>query len=314
MQPDTSPAPLRPFDGTLSPATFHCAPPQEEALARLEWLHDHRQRFGLVTAVTGGGKSHLLAAAARRLAGAGAEVAVLSLVGLGPGEWIDLVLERLPLDAASRADPGRPWAKLEARVRENTLMERTTALLLDDLDRGPADVIAGVSRLVGAVEPRFARVIVVATASTPAVSLLPPQLHTQVAVRIDLAPWSEAEVAGFLAWEADRVAAPAALFTPAAAGALARFTGGLPRDVVRLARLSLVAAAGAGMTTADPAIVERAWCELFPAAAGPPATVSLPAGPLASGAPAAGPPATVPLPEAVDHAPATVRSVRRLWG
>ncbi|NBV46982.1 MAG: hypothetical protein EBR86_15450 [Planctomycetia bacterium] len=304
MQSSTPTFTARPFDGTLSPATFYCAPGQEEALARLEWLHDQRQRFGLVTAVTGGGKSHLLAAAARRLGGAGAEVAVLSLAGLEEGAWIEMILDRLPLDPASRADPGRPWTKLEARCRENMLMERTTALLLDDLDRGPADVIAGVSRLVGAVEAWFSRVLVVATASPSAVALLPAQLHTQVAVRIDLAPWNEADVAGFLAWEGERVGATEPLFTPVAAGAVARFTAGVPRDVVRLARLALAAAAGAGLASADPTTVEQAWCELFPSPVAPrpvsPATLPM-VGPAAAE-------------DAAPAPPPTVRPVRRLWG
>ena len=55
-----------PFDGGLEPATFHSGGPQEEALARMEWLLEERQRFGLVTAAEGFGKSHLAAMAVRR--------------------------------------------------------------------------------------------------------------------------------------------------------------------------------------------------------------------------------------------------------
>ncbi|MFM8433784.1 MAG: hypothetical protein ACKOBP_00350, partial [Planctomycetia bacterium] len=102
-----------PFDGTLEPATFHVGVPQEEALARLEWLVDERQRFALVVGPEGCGKSHLAAMAIRRLGGLGAEAALLSLRGLAPGDWIEMLLERLPLDAASRAEPLRPWQKLE---------------------------------------------------------------------------------------------------------------------------------------------------------------------------------------------------------
>lgn len=292
MPPHDPPPCPAPFDGTLSPATFHVAQPQEEALARLEWLHGQRQRLGVVTAATGGGKSHFLAAAARRLAGAGAEVAVLSLAGLGSGEWIGLLLERLPLDPASRADPGSEWSRLEARLRENTLMERTTALLFDDLDRGPADALAGIGRLTGGAEPRFARVLVVATAVPEALAALPAQLRSQITLRIDLPPWTEDEVAAFLDWERARIGAREPLFSPVAAGALARFTGGVPRRVVQLARLALAAAAGANVATVDPELVERAWCELLPA-----------------DSPAPAPQATAET----ATTPATVRPVRRLW-
>ena len=150
------------FDGGLDPAAFHAAPSHEEALARIEWLLEKRQRCGLVVADPGMGKSHLAATAARRLGGLGAETVVLSLRGLPEGEWLDLLLARLPLDPASRGEAVRPWLKLENRLRENTLMERPTVLVFDDLDHAPADAVDGVARLVAAGEPRFASTCVIA--------------------------------------------------------------------------------------------------------------------------------------------------------
>ena len=135
-----------PFDGSLEPGNFYCGTPQEEALARLEWLVEERQRFGLVVAAEGCGKSHLGAMAARRIGGLGAEVVMLSLRGLTAGDWIEMLLERLPLDALSRGEAVRPWQKLENRLRENTLMERTTALLFDDVDHAPTDALDGIMR------------------------------------------------------------------------------------------------------------------------------------------------------------------------
>ncbi|NCY02904.1 MAG: hypothetical protein EBX36_08345, partial [Planctomycetia bacterium] len=187
-----------PFDGGLEPATFHAGGPQEEALARLEWLLEERQRFGLVTAPAGCGKSHLAAMAVRRLGGLGAETALLSLRGLAAGDWIELLLERLPLDPASRAEPLRPWQKLENRLRENMLMDRATAVILDDLDLAPADALDGIARLVSAAEPRFARTVVVATASPEGLDRLPAAVRQRAIVRIELAPWGEDDVAAFL--------------------------------------------------------------------------------------------------------------------
>jgi type II secretory pathway predicted ATPase ExeA len=157
-------APL--FDGTPEPVTFHAGLPQEEALARLEWLCGNRERCGIVVGDPGVGKSHLVAVAARRLAGLGAEVAVLSVGGLPEGEWLELLLDRLPLDQRSRAESIRPWQKLENRLRQNALLERTTALVFDDVDRAPADALAGIARLVAAVEPRFGSVLGIVDAAT----------------------------------------------------------------------------------------------------------------------------------------------------
>ena len=266
MVRDQSSAPA-PFSGTLEPEAFHRAPPQDEALARLEWLVTERQRCGIVIGPPGAGKSHLAAAAARRLGGLGCEVAVLAVGGLPEGEWLDLLLERLPLDAASRAEPLRPWQKLEHRLRENALMERPTVLVCDDVDQGPADALAGIARIAAAVEPRFAWSLVVATATPAGAARLPESLVQRSAVRIDLGAWTEAETAGYLAWELRRAGRPADLFTAEAAATLARFAHGMPRDVCRLARLALAAAAGDGVERVDAATVERVWRDLVPEAA-----------------------------------------------
>lgn len=258
-----------PFDGALEPASFHRGAAQEEALARLEWLLDERQRFALVVGAEGCGKSHLAAVTVRRLGGLGAETALLSLRGLAGDEWLELLLERLPLDAASRAEPLRSWQKLENRLRENTLMERTTALVFDDIDRAPVDALDGIARLIGSAEPRFQRVAVVATATPAGAQALPAGLRERAAVRVELGPWDEADVAGFLARALERAGGRADIFTSDAAATLARFTAGVPRTVARLAHLALAAAAGDGLERIDAATVERAWRELEPSAALP---------------------------------------------
>jgi general secretion pathway protein A len=281
------------FTGSLEPAAFHVGTSQEEALARLEWLVSDGQRCGLVTADEGAGKSHLLAAAVRRLGGLGAEVALLSLGGLPEGEWLELLLARLPLHPLSRSEAGSPWQKLEDRLRENTLMERSTALLFDDLDRAPADAAAGVARLVAAVEPRFSRTIVVATTTDAGLTRVPEAIRQRAAVRIDLPGWTEAETADYLAAELARCGGDPATFSPQAAATVRRFAGGAPRGIVRLARLALVAAAADGASRIDAAMVERVWRELTPEGG---AGLE---GEVEHDAPPANP---------------RVRAVRRLWG
>jgi type II secretory pathway predicted ATPase ExeA len=257
-----------PFDGSLEPATFYVGGPQEEALARMEWLLEERQRFGLVTAAEGCGKSHLASVAIRRLGGLGAETAILSLRGLASGDWLELLLERLPLDPLCRAEPLRPWQKLENRLRENTLMERPTVLIVDDIDEAPADALDGITRLVTAAEPRFARTVVVATATPEGLSRVPASIRQRANLRIELAAWNEEDVAGFLSQSLARVGGNPGIFPAEAASTLARFAGGVPRTVSQLAQLSLAAAAGDGLDRVDAATVERAWRELSMAAAG----------------------------------------------
>jgi general secretion pathway protein A len=282
-----------PFTGPAEPATFWRGPAQEEALARLEWLVAEQQRCGLVVAADGMGKSHLAVAAARRLAGLAAEVAILSLTGLPEGEWLDLLLDRLPLDAASRAEPVRPWLKLENRLRENSLLGRPTVLVFDDLDRGPADAVSGITRLVAAAEPRFATTLVVATARPTGLARLPDAVRQRAAVRIELFPWDEEDVAAYLADGLARAGRPEDLFTAAAAATIQRFATGVPAVVRRLAHLALAAADSGGLEQVDAATVEAVWRELSPPEADGP--------PLAEQA-------------GSELEPPRVRVVRRLWG
>ena len=254
-----------PFEATLSPAAFRCGQPQDEALARLEWLFEERQRFALVIGAAGVGKSHLATMAVRRLGALGAEAVLVSLRGVPHGEWLDLLLERLPLDHASRVEPTTAWQKLENRLRENRLLERPTVIIVDDLDQAPPDAVAGLSRLVGSAEPRFAWTLVVGTATGATVGNLPDSLRNQAAMRIPLVPWSEADVGRFLAEALTRAGGDPAIFSPAAVATLSRFAEGLPRMVSRLAHLALAAAAGDGLSGVDASTVERVWRELAPA-------------------------------------------------
>jgi hypothetical protein len=280
------------FAGGLEPAAFHVGPAQDEALARLEWLVAERQRCGLVVSASGLGKSHLAAVAARRLGGLGAEVAILSLRGLPEGDWLELLLERLPLDPASRGEPIRPWIKLENRLRENTLLERPTVLVFDDVDLGPADAREGIARLAAAAEPRFAGAVVVATATPDGLACVPDAIRQRAAVRIDLSPWDEADVVAAITHALGRAGAPADAFSPPALATIARFSGGLPRTINQLARLAATAAATEELPQVDAATVERVWREL------------LPGEPLTAAAPVTAD--TLPQPR--------VRSVRRLFG
>ncbi len=283
-----------PFSGPAEPATFHRGPSQEEALARLEWLLTERQRCGLVVAEPGLGKSHLAIAAARRLSGLGAEVTVLSLAGLPEGEWIELLLDRLPLDQPSRAEPLRPWLKLENHLRENTLLGRPTVLVFDDIDQAPADAQAAIGRLVASAEPRFATTVIVATARPTGLSNVPEAVRQRAAVRIELSPWNDEEAAAFLAENLARAGRETKLFTAAASSTIQRFAMGVPEVIRRLAHLSLAASDSSGLDRVDAATVEAVWRELSPQGVD-------------------GDSHREP-PETPTEQPTRVRVVRRLWG
>ncbi len=292
------------FNAMLEPATFYMGAAQEESLARLEWLLEQRQRLGLVVAAGGLGKSHLAAMAVRRLGGLGAEAVLLPLRGIAAGTWLEMLLDRMPLDPASRAEPRHAWQKLDDRLRENTLMERTTAVVFDDIDHAPADAVEGILRLITSPEPRHSRVLVVATVRPEGLARLPDDLLHRSVVRIELEPWSSEEVADFLDLSVRRDGVAAA-FSPDAAETIARLSDGVPRVVCQLAGLAVAAATGDGSRRIDAATVERSWRELSSAGGSRPPTDANTAEPKL---------AAEPKRAATDRSPQQVRAVRRLWG
>lgn len=240
------------------------------------------------------GKSHLAIAAARRLGGLGAEVAVLSLAGLPEEEWLELLLDRLPLDAASRDESIKPWLKLENHLRENAILGRPVVLLFEDIDQAPSDAQAGIGRIAASAEPRFATTVIVATARPEGISSVPEAVRQRAAVRIELAPWSEDDVVEYLADTVTRAGLDRKVFSSSAAATIQRFATGVPAIIRRLAHLSLAAVDAAGLARVDAATVESVWRELSPQNV---ETSSLQAVP--------------PSPE--NQQPPQVRVVRRLW-
>ena len=240
------------------------------------------------------GKSHLAVAAARRLGGLGAEVTVLSLAGLPEGEWIDLLLDRLPLDAATRDEAIKPWLKLENHLREHAILGRPVVLLFDDIDRGPSDAQAGIARLAASAEPRFATTVIIATARPDGLSSVPEAVRQRTAVRIELRSWSEDDVVEYLADNLTRANLDRKLFSASAAATIQRFATGVPEVIRRLAHLSLAAADAARLARVDSATVEAVWRELAPQEVEP---ASLQAA----------------LEQPAEQRPPTVRVVRRLW-
>ncbi|MFM8578906.1 MAG: ExeA family protein [Planctomycetaceae bacterium] len=283
-----------PFDGSLDPLSFYMGGPQREAIARIEWLLESRHRFGILTGDTGVGKSHLASMAVRRLGALSAETVLLPVRGLGEGDWLPMLLDRLPLEPESREEPLRPWQKLDDRLQENTLMERPTAIILDDVDLAPADCLEGMARLVTSPEARHAGLLVVATTRHAGLARMPKDRPSRAGVRVELTAWEEADVAGFIQSAVRRAGIERELFQEPAIGTLARLAGGVPRLVVKLAGLSLVAAAGEGLNVVDSARVEKAWRELAAESESVGGGEGLVTGRV--------------------QAPARVRPVRRLWG
>ena len=140
-----------PFRGGIDPKFFYESPTHEEALARLQFLVEERQRLGLLMGETGTGKSMLLEVVARQLRRGGSQVANHQLLGADLREFLWLIAAELGLNPGGRDDVFRLWRCILDRLAENRYQQLDTVLLFDDAHEASREVLehvapAGASR------------------------------------------------------------------------------------------------------------------------------------------------------------------------
>lgn len=253
-----------PLTSQSAPAeSFFASPVHEEALARLHFLVPAGKRLGLLTGPTGTGKSILLAVFARELRRQGIPVVLSSLRGRTsaecPGEWGEL----LGLRFDSSMTPTRQWRLLAERLAEQRYLEQTTVFLFDDAHEASLEVLAQVQRLLAMGEQGEAFTIVL-SALRQNVTSLGNRILQCCELHVQLEPWQEDDTAGFLRAAFKRCGGKDSIFDAAAMKRVHELAAGVPRRVVRLADLALVAGASQELRQVDEATVEQVCAELCP--------------------------------------------------
>ncbi|HEX3998676.1 MAG TPA: AAA family ATPase [Pirellulales bacterium] len=251
-----------PFPSGLAPRLFFQSPCHEEALARLEFLVEQRQRLGLLLGLSGTGKSLVLDRLATNLRRDGAQVANLSLLGIDLHEFLWLLAAELGLNPDRRKSHFELWRDLIDRVDENRYQQLDTVILLDDADGGQPEVLDHLVRLIQSDRGMPTSLVLVLAAPAEKVSRIGARLLELAELRIDLDPWEESDTAGYLISALSLAGRKTLLFTDAAVLRLHELTGGIPRRVNQLASLALVAGAGRQLTTIDADTIDSVYREL----------------------------------------------------
>ena len=263
-----------PFRTDLDPRFFYQSPNHEEALARLHFLVDERRRVGLCFGPSGGGKSMLLEVFARELRRQGRQVANISLLGAELHEFVWLLAAELG------GNPGRDdstfslWRNVTDRITENRYQQFDTVILLDDADEAEPPVLDAIVRLAECDRSPAARLTLVVTSTNGNVRRLGSRLLDLAELRIDLNPWEQADTLGYIVTalrQAGRRSSATTrsdrsndepVFTDEAIVRLHRLCDGIPRRIIQLANLSLLAGAGGHVDQIDGDTVESAFQEL----------------------------------------------------
>ncbi len=161
-------------------------PAHDEVLARLRFLVDGGRRVGLLLGEPATGKSRVLQAFGRDLARAGHAVARVNLRGMGPTDFFWQVAAGLGSNPGSGENVSRLWRRITDRLAENRHQQRTTVILLDDVDHAPGTILSHIVRLAQHCPQSGARFTLLLAADSRRVANLGRRLLGLAALRVEL--------------------------------------------------------------------------------------------------------------------------------
>lgn len=252
----------RPFASGLEARRFFPSAAHEEALARLDYLVQHRSRLGLLSGATGSGKSLVLEVAARSWRRAGHAVALVSLPGLSTHEflwqlacaWQCPVLGSMPTFAL--------WHAVSDALIVQRCEQRASLLLLDDAERAQAEVVETLERLIHLGDAQQPRLTLVLAADQRRVNSLNERLLSRAELRIELNAWDVAETRDYLQAQLQGQGPLLPVLDMPATERLHELAAGLPRRLNQLTNLVLLAAASDGLEIVDVETVDKVHREL----------------------------------------------------
>ncbi|HEY4310723.1 MAG TPA: AAA family ATPase [Pirellulales bacterium] len=251
-----------PYRNAIDPAYFFQSLTHDEALARLHFLVDGDHRGGLLLGDAGSGKSLLLEVLARQLRKIGVTVAKFSLLGLDKHELLANLAACWGLDVSPGEEAAVLWRLVLDTIAAQHIESQRNVVLLDDVDEATPEVLAQVLRLMQtdvATQPAATLILVARRAR---VAQLGDRLLELADLRVDLMPWNADDTQHYLEHGLARAGRLEQTFTPDAIALLAELSQGVPRNVVQLADLSLIAAAGQELSEVDAHTVHAVYHEL----------------------------------------------------
>jgi general secretion pathway protein A len=244
-----------PFAAGLAPRLFYEAESQTEALARLRFVVRQGRPMALMAGARGVGKSTLLRRFADQCRREGRRVAVVDLAGLSARELLWQLAAQFAIAPRAGADAATLFANLASFHHTLHWQGEAATLLLDDADQAGPDARSQLVRLarIGGEQSRLS--LVLATAPH-GLDRLGEELLAAIDLRIDVDPWSEVDTIGYVQHALLEAGCDRPAFDDEALSALAALSGGVPRQVNRIADHALLATAAEGRESVDAATIE----------------------------------------------------------
>jgi general secretion pathway protein A len=240
---------------------------QVEARARLRYAADQR-RHALLLGECGAGKTRTLQCFAQERRAEGGQAAYLNFVGLSARDLLWQIAGGLSLAPRPEDDVLRLYRRLGDYAATAQWRPTAPVLLMDDVDQAGPDAQTQLARLLS-LGPSGSWGTIVLAALPGRSHRISDKLRESIDLQIELEPWTEADVAGYLQHRLLGAGCDRPVFDDEAFSVIYAVTGGTPRSVNRLAEHALLGAAAAGLDRVDAAIVEAAYESLGWTALGP---------------------------------------------
>ncbi len=246
-----------PFALSATPPLYYEGESQAEAAARLRFVVRQGRRLALLAGVRGAGKSLTLRRHAEQVRREGRAAALVNLIGLTSRELLWQIAAQWAVSPQPTDDAAALFRRLAAFADALAWNGGGATIFLDDADQSGPDARSQVVRLlnVGGGQPRFTLVLATAPAG---LARLGGELLDATDLRIDLEPWSDAETIGYVQHALIEAGCERPAFDDEALSVLAVLSGGVPRQVNRLADHALLAAAAEGLESVTAGTVEAA--------------------------------------------------------
>jgi general secretion pathway protein A len=226
----------RPFDLAPNPRFLYLTPRQREALGNLRYGLSTERGLTLLLGDAGTGKTTLIQAVLADLDRTGVDCVLLNNPTLTRNEFCEFVARGFGLDAEASSSKTRFLAALSERLQRNHKEGRISALILDEAQSLPYELLEEV-RLLTNIETPTHKLLNVVLAGQPELadrlnerSLR--QLKQRISLRCELGAFDVADTAAYIAGRL-RIAggSPAQIFSREAVTAVYEASHGIPRTI-----------------------------------------------------------------------------------
>lgn len=241
-------------------ALFIVGEPQEEALARIDYLRARGGGWCDISGPQGIGKSSLLSELSRRAQQRGEDRAWLDLGPVSHFDWFAALAEAWRIDVVRADSALEVRQRLEDRLSGWRAMNKPAWLFIDEANGFSKDLARG-CRWLREFTRRLDCPLLVITAGCLAGDS--PAASDDADLKLELWPWESHDCETYVRASCRDANRPIS-FSPTAIGALCERSAGIPRDVAKLVSWSLAAADAEALTDIGPELIHAVADELTP--------------------------------------------------